>query len=223
MQKNSPINSIYLVALALVTLVGVINSVYTALIFSVVVVGVFLLSISVVSMIEKIADKNIKFFIYSLISVALIIIIKVICNYVNSSIIVITSKVLDIAIVPCMMLAIVPIYLEDNFTTRQFFNKALMISGVSILMFLIYGIIVEVLGYGAFAGKEINVKPIEFITMPSGAFMIVGILCVIFNLVRRHYLKKTRRFNMLVEKYKIQIREIRSTAEREKAQKGGQD
>ena len=51
MNKNNPINSVYLLALALASLMFYVNSFYEALVFTVVVVAVFLFAISVVSMI----------------------------------------------------------------------------------------------------------------------------------------------------------------------------
>ena len=225
MRKNNPINSIYLIALALVSMISFVVSIQTAVIFVSVVVLVFLLGISLVSMFEKIIDKNVKFLTYALITSALLVVLKVLSAYVSIKIVVQTGSVLEFAIVPCLLLAIVPIYLEETFSMGQYFAKSFMISGVSILMFMIYATITEILGYGMFAGLQIQgFESLEFFRMPYGNMMLIGVLTILFNMVRRAHIKKTRRFEMLVEKYKIQIREIRSSAERQKnEEKGGKE
>lgn len=218
MQKN-PINSIYLIALALASLVALVDSLYVGIIYTVVVVLVFLLSISVVSMFEKIADKNVKFLIYILFASTFVIILKVVTTFIDSQLIMAVGKKLDMAIVPCILLSIIPIYLEDSFTAGQYFVKSLLMSGITILMFAIYSIVVEILGLGTIAGVNLGFEGLEFFTMSYGRFIVIGLICILFNIVRRAHLKRKRRFNMLVERYKIQIREIRSTEERKKGGK----
>ena len=209
MERNNPINSVYLIALACASLILYVNSLYTALIYGLVTVAVFLVSVSIVSMIEKVADKHVRYLIVAIISAALITILKVVCGYINIQEVVLAGENLEITIVPCLLLSIVPIYFEDAFSARQFFANSLLISFGTILILLIFGILTEMLGYGAIAGVSIGFDGLEFFAMPYGALMILATLTIIFNIVRRTYLKKTRRFEMLVEKYKIQIREIK--------------
>lgn len=218
MERNSPINSVYLIALAVCSLVLVVNSFYNALIFGIVVVAVFLVSTSIVAMVEKIADKHIRFLLFALVSAALVIILKLVCGYVNVKEIVFAGETLEFACIPCMLLALIPIYFESKLTVKDFFGGALLSSAGFLLMLLLFGTIVEVLGYGTFAGMNIaGFDGIEFFTKSYGCYMVIATLTILFNIVRRTYLKKTRHFNMLVEKYKIQIREIHDTRLRVRA------
>lgn len=214
MYKNSPINSVYLVALACASLVMFVDSVYSALVFASVVIGVFLIAISVVSMIEKIADKHVKYICFALISAALVTIIKVIFNYVNISFIVLMADYIDIAIVPCLLMAVVPIYFEDAMSAKAYFVNSLLMSLSLFLMLSIYGIITEIFGYGSFTGKILSFEGLEFFRMPYGSFMVISTLAIIFNFVRRAYIKEQKRFRTLVDKYKIQILEIRSSSDK---------
>ena len=227
MNKNNPINSVYLVALACVSIMLYVDSFYQALVFAVVISAVFLFAISVVSMIDKIADKHVKFLTFALISALLITILKIVFQYVNVKIVVLMANYIDIAIVPCLLMSIVPIYFEDSLSVKQFFTTSLLMSACTILMILVFGLITEILGYGYVFDVAIKIKGenfagIEFFKMPYGKLMLLAIITVLFNIVRRAYLKSTRRFEMLVEKYKIQIREIRSANQRENAQGGEQ-
>ena len=83
-------------------------------------------------------------------------------------------------------------------------------------MLLIFGSIVEILGYGSFAGISLKFEGLGFFTYPYGAFFVIATLCVLFNMVRRFYLKKSRSFRTLVDKYKIVITEIRDSEIRKK-------
>ena len=126
------------------------------------------------------------------------------------------SDYIEMAIMPCLLIAVVPIYFEDSLSVKEFFNISLVISVGVLLMFLTYGLITEILGYGFVANVDIkNFDGLEFFRAPYGNLAVVASLALIYNLFRRFYLKKTRRFNMLVEKYKIQIREIRRASKRQ--------
>ena len=222
MNKNNPINSVYLIALACASLITVVGSLYEALVFSVVVIVVFLISISIVSMIEKIADKHVKFITFALISAALITVLKVVFEYVNLKLIVVLAETIDFAILPCLLIGIVPIYFEDALSVKEYFSTAFLMCITCLLMFGLYGAIHEILAYGKIANVSLGFEGYMFFRMSYGSLIIIATLAIIFNICRRAYLKNSRKFNMLVEKYKIQIREIRDTEEKmKKEQKGG--
>lgn len=216
MEKNSPINSVYLIALACCSLITLIYGLQTALIYAVVIVATYLVSLSVVSMIEKITDNHVRFIIYALVSVAIITILKIVCSYVNIQSVVLAGEHIEFTILPCMILAIYPIYFEDTFKGSQYFVSILIQAGVTLLTLCLYGAIIEMLGFGMIWGKEIGFEGLDFFTKPYGAFFIIATLCVIFNMFRRAYLKKTRRYRTLVDKYKIVITEIRDSELRKK-------
>jgi len=221
MNKNNPINSIYLLALACASLITFINSVTEALVYAVTVVSVFLFAICIVSMIEKIADKHVKFFVYALISSALITVLKIVFQYVNVELIVTMSKSIDIAIVPCLLIGIIPIYFEDSLSVKQYFITSLVMAGCALLMFTLFGFVIDLVGRGIVIETSLNFKGIEFFMMPYGKLIIIAFITILFNIVRRTYLINNRKFNMLVEKYKIQIREIRSSNQRKEEAEGG--
>ncbi len=223
MERNAPVNSVYLIALAVSSLILVIDGVISALIFGIVVLASFLISVCVVSMVEKIADKHIRFLLFALVSASIITILKVTCSYIGVKEIVLAGERLELAILPCLLLAIVPIYFEQKFEAKEFFKNSILIAATTLLLILLLGLFVDVLGNGAFFGIDIKgFDGLEFFTMPYGQLMVIASLSVLFNMVRRAYIKKTRRFNMLVEKYKIQIREIRDTQIRVRAGERGE-
>lgn len=223
MDRNNPINSVYLIALAVCSLILVLNSFYTALIFAIVVVSVFLISVSIVSMVEKLADKHIRFLLFALISAGLITILKVLSSFIAIDEVLYVGEVMEYAILPCLMLAIVPIYFENRLSIKEFFGEALLTCVGLLLMLCLTGCIVEILGYGTIAGVAISSSftGMEFFKTPYAIMMIVATLAILFNIVRRTYLKKTRRFNMLVEKYKVIIRDIRDSEVKQAKLKGG--
>ena len=228
MEKNSPINSVYLIALACCSLITLVQGLKTALIFAIVIVATYLVSLSIVSMIEKITDNHVRFIIYSLISVAIITILKLVCSYVNIQSVVLAGEHIEFAILPCMILAIYPIYFEDTFKGSQYFVSILVQAAVTIVALCAFGAIIEVLGFGRIWEISIGFNGLDFFTKPYGAFFVIATLCVIFNMFRRAYLKKSRGYRTLVDKYKIMITEIRDSELRrkeleEKEEKGGRE
>ena len=223
MQRNNPINSVYVIALAVASLILCVDSLIEAAIFSVVIVAAFLIGISVVSMIEKVADKHVRFLIFAIISSAVITVLKVVSTYISIEIIVTTSEIIEFAMVPCLLLAIIPIYFEEKYSIKEFFAMSIVSCFGLVLMLALYATIVEVAGYGMIAGFSLGFEGLEFFRMPYCSFMLIGGFAILFNIVRRTYLKKTRRFRQLVEQYKIEIKEIKSTQQRkEAANKGGE-
>lgn len=210
MERNTPINSVYLIALATCALITQIQGIYVAMLFAIISVAVFLFSISIVAMVERIADRHVRFLLFILIASAFIVLLKLLAKYINITLIQDFRQVIDFAILPCMMMAIVPIYFEESLTVKQFFIHSIIMSGAFLLMLTLYGLIVEMLGYGTIGGKVLSASfaGVEFFTMPYGNLLIIATLAIIFNMVRRLYLKKTLHFNMLVEKYKVIIRGI---------------
>lgn len=209
MEKNSPINSVYLIALATVSICGQLTTFYNALIFGVVVLAVYYVSLSIVSMIDKITDNHVRFILYTFISSALIIILKVLLQYVGIKEVVFASETLEVAILPCMILAIAPIYFESTFEPKKYVGLFILVGVVTLVMFLIHGVVVEIFGNATICGKELNIKPNEAFTEIYASFFIVATLSVLFNLVRRAHIKRKKRFEILVDRYKIIISDIR--------------
>ena len=208
MERNSPINSVYLVALATIAVSANLVSLYSALIYGVAVLVVYYISLSIVSMVDKITDNHVRFVLYTFIASALIIILKVVSQYIGIKEVILASQNLETIILPCMILAIYPIYFESTFSPKHYVTTFIIIGVANILMFVLLGTIVEIFGHGTIVGIGLNVPTSEFFTKIYGLFFVVATLAVLFNIVRRAYVKKTKRFETLVEKYKIIIRDL---------------
>lgn len=208
MERNSPINSVYLVALATISVAANLTSLYNALIYGVAVLVVYYISLSIVSMVDKITDNHVRFILYTFIASALIIILKVVTQYIGIKEVILASQNLETIILPCMILAIYPIYFESTYSPKNYVITFIVIGAANILMFVLLGIVVEIFGLGSIAGVSLNIQTYEFFTKIYGSFFLVATLAVLFNIVRRTYVKKTKRFQTLVEKYKIIIRDL---------------
>ena len=227
MGKNKPINSVYLIALACCSLIVHVNSFYSAVVFGVAIVATYLVSLSIVSMIEKITDNHIRFIIFALITVTIITVLKIVCEYINIEEIIFISKNLQFALVPCLIIAIYPIYFEETYTTVQYFFSILINAFTMLVMLIVYGSIIEIFGHASFAGIALKLPALEFFTMPYGSFFVIATLCILLNFIRRLYIKKSKGYRTLVEKYKVVVTEIQdSEAKLEKQKKlteGGED
>lgn len=208
MERNSPINSVYLVALATIAISANLTSFYSALIYGVAVLVVYYISLSIVSMVDKITDNHVRFVLYTFIASALVIILKVVTQYIGIQEVVFASQNLETAILPCMILAIYPIYFESTYSPKNYVITFIVIGAMNILMFVLLGSIVEIFGNGTIAGVGLNIQTFDFFNEIYGAFFLVASLAVLFNIVRRAIVKKNKRFQTLVEKYKIIIRDL---------------
>ncbi len=208
MEKKQPINSIYLTALAVCAVVLNIATIYDALIYAVVVGMVFLIGLSIVSMIDKISDNHVRFILYSLISAVLITILKVLLGYFENPFIVFATENIETAVLPTLILGIYPIYFENTFTTKNYFIKIIVMAVVWCIFTAIYGAVIEIVGFGTFANMTLGFEGLEFFQLPYGGMFVIATLALIFNIIRRTYVKRKKHFDTLVESYKIVIKEL---------------
>ncbi|MBQ7467102.1 MAG: hypothetical protein IJS74_03425 [Clostridia bacterium] len=213
MKHNSPINFIYLIALALASVVVYVHSLYSALVFAVVVGMAFLVGLSIVSMIDKIADNHVRYIMYAFISTILITIIKVLLGYFEEPFLVFAAENMEFAVLPALILGIYPIYFENTLTTQNYFMQIILIAFTWVFFSALFGAITEFAGFGAIANKSLGFAGIEFFAQPYGAFFVIATIAMLLNIIRRAVIKHNRRVNNLVEKYKIIIKDIQDDEE----------
>ena len=209
MKHSGPINFIYLIALALASVVLNVISLYSALVFGVVVGMAFLLGLCIVSMIDKISDNHVRYILYALICAILITLVKVVLGYFEEPFLVFAAENIEFAIVPALIMGIYPIYFENTLTTQNYFIQISIMAFTWLFFTVGFGCIIEIAGYGAIAGKDIGIVGMEFFKQPYGAFFVIATIALLLNIIRRAYIKHVNRVNNLVEKYKIVIKEIR--------------
>ena len=209
MKQTTPINSIYLIALAVASVVIKIYSLYTAVLFGIVVGAVFLISLSIVSMIDKISDNHIRYVMYALVCAVLISIVKVCLGYFQNPTILFLASTVEYAILPALIMGIYPIYFENTLSTKKYFVQIISMALIWLIFALLYGIIIGVLGYGAIGPYSIGFEGIDFFTYSYGGFFVIGTLALIMNMIRRAIIKHNARVNNLVEKYKTVIYSIK--------------
>lgn len=208
MERNSPINSVYLIALATVAISSQLTSLFNSLIYAVAILLVYYIALSIVSMVEKITDNHVRFILFTFVASALVVILKVLTQYIGIKEVVLASQNIETIILPCMIMAIYPIYFESTYSAKKYVSVFILIGLANTLMCVMVGVIVEILGNGAIAGFAINIEPLDFFNQMYGKLFVIATLAIIFNIIRRAYVKRQKRIETMVEKYKIIIREL---------------
>lgn len=208
MERNNPINSVYLVALASVAISSQLTSLLNAVILGVATLAVYYIALSIVSMVDKITDNHVRFILYTFIASALVVILKLTTQYIGIKEVVFASQNIEVIIIPCLILGISPIYFESTYSAKRYVAMFILVGLAMVLMFALVGGIVELFGRGTIAGYALNVPTAEFFNQSYGIYMIIATVAILFNVVRRAYIKKQKRKETMVEKYKIIIREL---------------
>ena len=225
MEKNSPINSVYVIAIATASIAIYTQTLYYAAIYSAVTMMTFLIALSIVSMIDRISDNHARFMMYTFICTILITVLKVLLGYFGVEEFVFASEHIEMTILPCLIMAIYPIYFENTLPTGKYFLQIVAMSFGFLFFMLLTGILTEILGYGTMAGTAVGMEGLEMFKQSYGTFLIIGVLAILFNIIRRTCIKRVSHFNMLVDKYKIIIREIgeqeKRNVVRQQSNKGG--
>ena len=120
-QSRFTINPLYVVAVAMCCIVQYVNTLQQGLLFGLITVAVALITINLISIVEKIADKNLRVFLITMLSAALIIIVEYVFELIGWEIL--SSNVDNIkwTLLAIVSLSIVPTYFETRLTTRHYF------------------------------------------------------------------------------------------------------
>ena len=124
-QSRFTINPLYVVAVALCCVCAVTTTLLQGVFIGLVTVVVSLISINIVSMVEKIADKNLRAFLIAIIAGLLIVVGQYVIEIVNKKFFTSNLDNLKWVVMAVVTLSIVPTYFERSALRRtDFFQGA---------------------------------------------------------------------------------------------------
>ena len=207
-QSRFTINPIYVVALALCSICQYTISLKAGLLLGLITAGIALFCINLISLSEKIANKNLRAFLVILFAAALVVVGEYIFELIGTEFLIGQQEILKWSILAVATLAIVPTYFETRLTTKHYFSNMFMSTIAFILMTTIYSAIIEFLSAGTIWEFTIinGFAGFEWANQLFFQLFMVAIIAILFNVIYQASENRRMKFDLQVERYKIQIK-----------------
>ena len=217
-QSRFTINPLYIVAVAMCCICSICTTFYQALFFGLVTVVIALFTINIVSFVERIADKNLRAFIIAILSATIIVLGEYVIEIIGHEFLLANVDSLKWVLLSVVSLCIVPTYFETRLTNRYYFVNMFYSLFAFLVMLIVYSVIIEFLSYGTFAGMVV-IEGFTGFTFAMQLFfqlLLIGVMVIIANIIYQKSEDRKMQFDLLVEKYKIQIKRVLTNKHKKK-------
>lgn len=217
-QSRFSINPIYVVAIAICCICGISTTLYNGLLFGVTTAVVSLLCINLISLTEKIANKNLRAFLIALLAGLFVVVGECIIEIVNIEFFTSNINNLKLIVLSVVTLSIVPTYFETRLTNKFYFANMFQSICSFIVLIVLYSTIMEFCTLGSVAGFKLFPVFSGFAIANQLFFQlfVISILTIIANCIYQHIENKRLKASMLVERYKLQIKKVVKNSQKEK-------
>jgi len=209
-QSRFTINPLYIVAVAMCCICSICTTFYQALFFGLVTIVIALFCINIVSFVERIADKNLRAFIIAILAAVIVVLGEYVIEIMANEFLLANASGIKWVLLAVVSLCIVPTYFETRLTNRYYFVNMFYSLFAFLVMILVYSIVIEFLGYGTFAGMVViqGFAGFEFALQLFFQLFVIGVMVIIANIIYQKSEDRKMQFDLLVEKYKIQIKRV---------------
>jgi len=222
-QSRFTINPLYVVAIGLCAVCEYVDTLQQGLLFGLLTAVVCLLCVNLVSLVERIADKNLRAFLIAMLSAALVVVLEYACELIGWELLIENAKNLKWIVIAVIALSIVPTYFETRLTTKHYFDHMFLSVIAFVLQIVIYSVVIEILGYGTIWNIPLFGAFSGFVFARQLYFrlFLIGVIVIISNLVYQLVEDRKMKYEILVEKYKIQIKQVLTERDKKEGQRNG--
>lgn len=209
-QSRFTINPLYIVAVALCCICSITTTLYQGLFFGLVTVVVALLCINLVSFVERIADKNLRAFLIAMLAGLLIVVGEYLLELIAVEFFLNNIEHLKWILLSVVTLSIVPTYFETRLTTKFYFVNMFYSLFAFLVITIVYSAIIEFASYGSLAGHILFEGFTGFVFARQLFFQlfVIAVLVIIANFIYQKSEDRKLKFEILVERYKAQIKQV---------------
>ena len=203
--NNNGINPVFVVTLAIVPLISVTQTLNEVAFLALAVGVIYIISASMVSILEKLADRNLIFFVFMVLSSMFATIMAYFYSIFPNTLFEASGVKVYYTAISAGILGLNLLYNNSKNTMSHYFFKLLIQVPCFILMFALFGLIREFLGFGTVWNVKTGLRPIALFATNGGAYLILAIMCGIANAYWLNLSKKRQQYNLLVDKYKLKL------------------
>ena len=203
--NKSAVNPVFVVALACLPILSITNLINEVVFLALLVGVVYIISASIVSIMEKITDRNLTFFVYMVIVAALTTALTYIYTIFPNSIFAKAGDKILYCSVSAGILGLNLIYHNSRHEISHYFFKIMVQVPCFLLLITLVAIVVEVFGVGTFWGISTGFPVLSYLTSMSGKFLVLALFTAFMNAYWLNISQKKEQYDLLVAKYKMKL------------------
>lgn len=203
--NKSGINPVFVLILAIVPLVSVTQTLNEVIFLALAVGVIYIISASFVSIMERLANRNIIFFVFMFLCSTLSTIMAYFYSIFPNTLFDASGVKVYYTAISAGVLGLNLLYYNSKNTMSHYFFKLLIQVPSFIVIISVFGLLREFLGFGTVWNLKMGLKPLTFFATSSGAYLLLAVLCVIINYYWLKHDTKQQQYELLVDKYKLKL------------------
>ena len=215
MVTKNGINPIFVATLAALPLINIASNLQEVVLLGLVASFSYIIAISLVSILERIVDRNLRFFVFMLVACAIVTAFRYIYAVFPNILYIDVGDKINYCLVSAGILSIETLYSNRKMALTGYFYKMLMGVPAFLGIYFLFGSIREIIAYGTVWGVELGFIGLDFFKTSAGAFILLAFICGFVNSFYLGTRAKKHQYNMLVEKYKMKLSMERNRARTE--------
>lgn len=211
MNKDA-INPVFIITLAIIPLVSIASTLNEVVFLGLITSLTYIISSSIISTLEHLADRNLRFFVLMLISAGLISALGYVYTLFPNSLYISGADKINYCLVSVGILSLQVIYYDSKTEATNYFFKLLLQVPMFLLIYFLFGFVRELIAFGSIWKVNMGFNGVEFFRQTPGALLMLAFMCAFINAYWLSASRKRQQYNMLVEKYKMKINIERNEA-----------
>ena len=206
------INPIFIITLAIIPLLSVASTLNEVVFLGLIVGLTYIIAISIVSALESLVDRNLRFFVFILIACAIITVLNYIYSTFPNSLYTDAGSKINYCLISASILSLQIIYYNSKKELTHYFYKLLVQVPSFLGMYFVFGFLREIIAYGSIWNANLGFSGLDFFKSTPGAMLLLAFMCAFVNAYWLNISRKRQQYVLLVEKYKMKINMTRNQA-----------
>jgi len=215
MVTKNGINPIFVATLAALPLINIASSLQEVVLLGLVASFTYIIAISIISILEKMVDRNLRFFVFMILACAIVTAFRYIYAIFPNILYLEAGDKINYCLITAGILSIETLYSNRKMALTGYFYKMLMGVPAFLGIYFLFGALREIIAYGTVWGVGLGFIGLDFFKSSGGAFILLALICSFINSFYLSSRAKKHQYNLLVEKYKMKINMERNRARKE--------
>jgi Na+-translocating ferredoxin:NAD+ oxidoreductase RnfE subunit len=206
-KTNIELNIIHLVILAICPIMFIAKTSNEALCLAIMTICAFALSVFVCFLFNKVLTESAKIFVTAIVSSLIVTLLNYELKNINFMGLT-PSDNYYFAVLSSIVLSVDIYFIDTKAVTNSVFSRTMIASVLFLLLYMIFGVIVEILSHGTIFGKAMfkSFSGIEFFASVPFSLLLLGLICAIAESIYRLITKKKYEKRIAYEKFVKKIR-----------------
>ena len=181
MNNKEGLNPVFISTLAVLPLITLAQTLNEIVFLGLVASLAYAIAISFVSILEKMTDRNLRFFVFMIIACAVISIAQYIYSLFPNKLFSTAGEKIDYCLVTAGILALDTIYVNPKTELTHYFYRLLIQIPLFLGIYLLFGSVREIMAHGTLWNIDLGFSGLEFMRSTPGALVLLAVICAFCN------------------------------------------